>query len=257
MYRPSHIDSDFCHSTDSGYNSAMVKQRSNQEELTRFFKGGTRLTYSKGEIIIRPEDTPQGVFFIEEGFVKSYDITKYGEENLLVIRKSGQIFPILWTMTDERTDVFYQAMSDTVLYRVDRKAYNDKIDGNETEFIKSVLEQVLLMYKIHSDRVLNLEYRSAAERVAYRLLTLSRRFGKKTGKGTMIEAPIRHHDIASSVNCSRETASREISKLEKKGFVSSKSGYIVINDPKGLMEKIEQKRSLSDVIPDVIQFKKH
>jgi len=223
-----------------------VSQRS-EDALVDFFKTGTRLTYDKNEIIIRQEDTPQGVFLIESGFVKSYDITKYGEENLLVIRKAGQMFPLLWTMTDERTDVFYQAMAPTVLYRVDRESYNKKID-KDPEFVKQVLNQVLTMYRIHSQRVLNLEYRSAAERVAYRLITMSDRFGVKHKLGLMIDAPIMHHDIAASINCSRETASREISKLEKKKLITSVNGRIIITDMQGLHSKIHQQTKLDKML---------
>jgi hypothetical protein len=49
--------------------------------LVGLFKGGTKLTYRKGEFIIRPGETPSAVFYIETGLVKAYNITKYGEEN--------------------------------------------------------------------------------------------------------------------------------------------------------------------------------
>jgi CRP/FNR family transcriptional regulator len=217
----------------------MEKNLSSGNTLRRFFESGTRLSYERGATIIHQEDDPQGVFLILEGFVKSFDITKYGEENLLVIRESGQIFPILWTMTDERTDVFYEAMSNVVLYRVDLKSYRKQIDENQA-FIRDVLDQVLTMYKIHSQRVLNLEYRSAHERVVYCLLTLADRFGVKAQKGIRINAPIRHQDIASSVNCSRETASRELSKLEKKKLICSDEGTIVLCDLRSLASIVGQ-----------------
>jgi CRP/FNR family transcriptional regulator len=221
----------------------MARNNTHQDELEQFFKTGTRLSFKKGELVIRAEDTPEGVFFIESGFVKSYAITKYGEENLLIIRKSGQIFPIIWTFINEGGEVFYEAMSDLELFRVDRSAYLDVVK-RDVDMAMSVLEQVVEMYRVHSNRVINLEYRSAAERVAYRLITLANRFGKKTKQGIVIEAPIRHFDIAASVNCSRETASRELSKLEKKKFISSSDGKIVILDLEAIKEKVEQKRRL-------------
>ncbi len=210
-------------------------------ELQALFKAGARVTYAKGETIIRPEDRPQGVFLIESGFVKSYDITKYGEENILVIREGGQIFPVLWTMTDERTAVYYTAMTDVVMYRIDRETYLDKVE-NDPKFTKDVLYQVLTMYQIHSQRVLNLEYRTAPERIAYCLINLADRFGVQAElnkqKCICIEAPIRHQDVAESVNCSRETASRELAKFQKRGFIGSKNGKIHIYDPDGLLDLV-------------------
>ena len=212
-------------------------------KLQALFKQGARVTYAKGDTIIRPEDTPQGVFLIDSGFVKSYDITKYGEENLLVIRKKNQMFPILWTLTDERTAVYYQAMTDTVLYRIDRKTYLDKLEHDDG-FSRDVLAQVLEMYQIHSQRVLNLEYRTAAERIAFRILILADRFGEKVNGGIEIKAPMRHQDIAESVNCSRETASREIAKLQKKKFIRSSNGMFVVMDPEGLINMVGVQESM-------------
>jgi len=205
--------------------------------LESLFESGTRVNYSKGETIIRPEDVPRGVFLITEGYVKSYDITKYGEENLLVIRKAGQLFPILWTMTNERTAVFYQAMSDVTMYRLDKEKCLERLDS-DPDFVRAILKQVLTMYEIHSQRVLNLEYRTAPERIAYRIIILADRFGAKTADGIEIQAPIRHQDIAESVNCSRETASRELAKLVKRGLIGSSNGHLVLKDPDYLMEMV-------------------
>lgn len=215
----------------------MTKLPRHISPLHTLFRTGTRVEYAKGETIIRPEDTPQGVFLIEKGFVKSYDITKYGEENLLVIRGVNQMFPLLWSMTDERTDVYYQAMSDVSLLRIHREVYLEKID-KDPEFTRGVLEQVLKMYHVHSQRVLNLEYRTAPERIAFRLLVLADRFGAKSAHGIEIAAPVRHQDIAESVNCSRETASRVIAKLQKRGLVGSFDGSLVLLNPEGLMDII-------------------
>lgn len=216
----------------------MNRPRRNSKALEEVFASGTKLKYEKGQLIIRQEETPQGVFFIDKGFIKSYDITKYGEENLLVMRNAGMVFPILWTLTKERFDVFYQAMSDVELTRITRDSYLEALE-KDPELLKAILDQVLDMYRIHSRRVLNLEYRSARERIAFCIIDLAERFGKTTGRRTAILAPLRHHDIASSTNCSRETASREMSKLEKKKIITSKDGYIVILDMKGIKKIVE------------------
>jgi CRP-like cAMP-binding protein len=56
------------------------------------------------------------------------------------------------------------------------------------------------------------------------------RFGKETEEGMVIEVPLRHQDIASSINASRETASREIAVLERKKLIENKRFYIVLKD---------------------------
>ena len=95
--------------------------------------------------------------------------------------------------------------------------------------LEPLLEMTVEMYRIHSERIINLEYRSVRERLISFLLTMSTRFGKDTIMGTTINVPLRQQDIASSINASRETTSRELTSLEKKGLIST-PGLIVLKD---------------------------
>ena len=64
---------------------------------------------------------------------------------------------------------------------------------------------------------------------------MSQRFGKYLSNGDLlIEAPLRHQDIASSVNATRETTTREITALERKGLIENKQSFIIIKDLKSL-----------------------
>jgi len=197
--------------------------------LVKLFKGGTRLTYKKGEYVIRPGEAPSAVFFIESGLVKAYNISKYGEENLLIIRKDHEIFPMIWALTGQDREIIYQTMDASVLWRVSQDKYLAFLHSNPSALLP-ILDMVTENYRIHSERILNLEYRSVRERLVSYLLSLSERFGKETEEGIVIEVPLRHQDIASSINASRETASREIAVLERKGFIKNKRFYIVLLD---------------------------
>ncbi len=197
--------------------------------LVNQFKEGTRLTYKKGEYIIRPGEAPSAIFYIEGGLVKAYNISKYGEENLLIIRKEHEIFPLIWAITGQEREIIYQALAPTIVWRISPQQYLTFLH-NHPAALPPLLDMVTEMYRIHSERLLNLEYRTVRERLISFLITMSNRFGKETDAGVVIEVPLRHQDIASSINASRETASREISALERKGLISSKDTFIVLKD---------------------------
>jgi CRP-like cAMP-binding protein len=59
---------------------------------------------------------------------------------------------------------------------------------------------------------------------------MNTRFGKLTAEGMLIEVPLRHQDIASSINATRETTSRELSALERKGLLLNKQSLILLKD---------------------------
>lgn len=214
------------------YNLFMSDSSANETELLGLFHQGTRLTYKKGEFIIRPGESPPGVFFIESGIVKAYDITKYGEENLLIIRKEDEIFPLIWAITGQERHVIYEAICPVTVWRIDRQAFLKHMQSSP-EVLGSLLDMTVEMYRIHSERIINLEYRSVRERLISFLLTMAARFGRKTKDGMLIDVPLRQQDIASSINASRETTSRELTALEKKGYIST-NGEITLKEVKEL-----------------------
>src|SRR3954465_6359373 len=102
----------------------MLANANEMRTLVNFFHGGTKLAYSKGEFIIRPGESPPGVFYIEQGLVKAFDITKYGEENLLIIRKDGEFLGLTWGVTGEDRHIIYAALAPTTVWLVQRQAFN-------------------------------------------------------------------------------------------------------------------------------------
>jgi CRP-like cAMP-binding protein len=197
--------------------------------LVKLFRTGTKLTYRRGEFIIRPGEQPSSVFYIEEGLVKAFNISKYGEENLLIIRKRQEVFPLIWALTGQEHEIIYQTLSDTIVRRSERQKYIDYVLSHPDATLP-ILDMVTEMYRIHSERILNLEYRTVRERLVSFLLTMSQRFGVETDEGLMIDVPLRHQDIASSINASRETASRELAKIEQRGLIKTKQFLITLRD---------------------------
>lgn len=205
--------------------------------LVNLFKGGTKLVFKKGEYIIRPGESPSHIFYIESGLVKAFNISRYGEENLLIIRKEREVFPLIWAITGQERDIIYQTLSNTILWRIDRQRYLDFLHSHPTAMLP-ILDMVTEMYRIHSERLINLEYRSVRERLISFLLTMSGRFGEPTDEGIIINVPLRHQDIASSINTTRETTNRQLSILERKGLISNKQFFITLKDVKALEDYV-------------------
>lgn len=202
-----------------------------------FRERGLKQTFRKGDYIIRPGDPPHGIFYIYEGLVKAYDITKYNEENLLIIRKEDEIFPLIWAITGQERQVIYQTLAPTITWQISRKVFLEFIQS-KPEALAPLLDMTIEMYRLHSERILNLEYRTVRERIISFLITMSRRFGTKTDDGLLIEVPLRHQDIASSVNATRETTSRELSALERKGLLKNKQSLITLLDIEALRKHL-------------------
>jgi CRP/FNR family transcriptional regulator len=217
----------------------MLTTDSQQNALVNLFHQGTRLTYKKGEFVIRPGESPSGIFYIAHGLVKAYDITKYGEENLLIIRKKGEILGLTWAITGEDRSIIYATLAPTELFQISRAQFRQFLRDTPTAALPLV-DMLVGMYRLHSERIINLEYRSVRERLISFLLTTGRRFGKQHSNGILLDVPLRHQDIASSISATRETASRELAVLERQGLiVRDKQSMITICDVQKLRSYLE------------------
>jgi CRP/FNR family cyclic AMP-dependent transcriptional regulator len=191
------------------------------KKLLQYFSTGSSIVYKKGEVLIRPQDEPNDVFLVTNGYVKAYAITKYGEENLLLVRGAGSIFPLIWAFTGLHREITYEAMDTTTVWRRNKNDYREFLDNNQ-DVLPAILEMAIEAYRLHAERVNTLSYRSARERVVSFLITIADRFGIEQPNGDIvIDAPLRRHDIANSVNTARETVSRELIWLTEHGYIAA------------------------------------
>src|SRR6266568_1013446 len=210
--------------------------------LVELFRGGTKLTYNKGEFLIRPGGTPPGIFYIESGLVKAYDITKYGEENMLIIRKPGEILGLTWGLTGRDRGIIYAAIAPTAVWQISREEFVNLMHSRP-EIALPLVHMLVEMYRLHSERILNLEYRTVRERLVSFLLSTAQRFGTKPDEGdenvVLIDVPLRHQDIASSINATRETTGRELAVLERRGLLRTDQSRITLLDLAALRRHLE------------------
>ena len=65
------------------------------KEFETFYKQFTTRNYKKGEMLIRADDDPQGIFCLKKGYVRQYTISKNGFELTLHILRPISYF--LWS----------------------------------------------------------------------------------------------------------------------------------------------------------------
>ncbi len=213
-------------------------------QLPEKFKSGRLLQFSNREIILKAGEQPPGVYFLASGFIKVYSISEHGEENIHVIYRPGEVFPLIWAFKNIVRGVFYESLGPTKLWCLPKDDFLHEVKTS-LPMANVILGQLVEQFHIFADRLDNLEYNEAEERVIYRLLFLAGRFGKKLGAKVIIDAPITHQHIASSINLARETVSREIEKLEDQGLVEHQKRRIILKNVAKLEQLIGEPTSLN------------
>jgi CRP-like cAMP-binding protein len=205
----------------------------------KLFSEGRRLTYKKGEVIQRANETPRGVYFLTEGYVKEYSLAKDGSEHFHLVYGPGQLFSIIWAFLGINQVIYREAFTDAVVYRVEASVLKKALNTDPelaTEIQQALMHQIFVL----KTRVENLAFNNAYDKVAYRMLYLAGTLGIKQKDGWYIPLEFRHQQIADSVSITRETASRIIERMERNGLISQDGkGHFLIRKPSGLARTMD------------------
>lgn len=199
------------------------------KEFETFYKQFVVRNYKKGEILIRADDNPQGIFCLTKGYVRQYTISKTGMELTLHILKPISYFPMVWAINGTPNVYYFEALTAIEVGRAPRDQVVDFIKDKPT-VIFALMSELLEDYAETLTRVEHLVFSDAYRRVISVLLYIANHFGEKHGKRVIVGHRFTQQDIATLVGVVRETASIELFKLEKKGFIKNIDRSIVIKN---------------------------
>lgn len=204
--------------------------------LDFLFAESRSIFYKKRGVILRPEDTPGGVFILKKGFVRLYTISESGKELTLIIFKPGDFFPVLWAINNIPNAQYLEAMTEVEVKRIPREKFIEFLKNNsKVEF--EVLSKILVRLEGLLERFEYLVFGNAYQKIASILVICGERFGEKKDGKVLIKTPLTHRDIANLVGLTRETTSLEIKRLERKKIISYRGRLIVIKNVEKLQEE--------------------
>ncbi len=187
-------------------------------EFETFYKQFTTRTYKKGEMLIRADDDPQGIFYLKDGYVRQYTISKTGFELTLHILKPISYFPMVWAVNGTPNVYFFEALTPVEVGRAPRDQVVDFIKDKPT-IIFELLSELIEDYAESLTRIEHLVFSDAYRRVISVLLYIAKHFGEEHKGSVVVYHRFTQQDIATLVGVARETASNELVKLEKRGLV--------------------------------------
>lgn len=203
-----------------------------------FFSKYTKLTYKKGETILRAEESPPGVMYIKRGYVRQFVISEPGEILVLHMFKPGSFFPMMWVMNSVPNRYYYEAVIATEIWRAPKddvlKFLKDHPDIF-VHFTKRLLTGVSGLLK----RLEHLVLESAYVKTVFLLLYYAKNFGTEQDARLMLNVPLTHKEVASWIGTTRETASLQMESLKKKGLVEYEGRTLIIPSVEQLEQEIE------------------
>lgn len=214
----------------------MSGEESASQKLEAFFRQRKLFHYKRGDSILHAGDEPPGVFYLKRGFVKLSSVSKDGEELTLIIFKPEDFFPMMWAVTEIPNAYYLEAMTTVELCRASREEFI-KFIKEHNDVLFDLMGRILVRLGGLLSRMEYLTFGNAHQKVASIIHICSERFGGRVGENVEIQVPLTHRDIADLVGVTRETASIEIKKLERKGLIAFRGRHLVVRDLPNLRQE--------------------
>lgn len=199
---------------------------------TQFMQLGRAAAFPKGHICFRAQEENRSIFFILDGKVQIYNLTKCGKKKILFILDKDHIAND--SILRSSNAAFCETMERCRFYVIRRE---DLLSLMEKDF---QLTKTLFQYQ--EQKLVRLEHQLKntvssiylERRLAAKLWKLARDFGRETDKGILIDMDLSITFLADFLGVPRETTSRVCRKLAGYGLVIIEKKRVYIPD----MEKI-------------------
>jgi CRP/FNR family cyclic AMP-dependent transcriptional regulator len=188
--------------------------------------------YEKDQVILFQGETPANVFIIKSGYVKGYDISPDGNEQVVWLGSRGDLFSYDWLFSaTDSTQLLYGAFSNTELYVLNRRDLLAYLQQRP----ETLLEMTRKMATTLTDLVTKLaaaEKPKASEKIAHVLHMLADRFSLPgtPRESAELALPLTQQDLANLVGLTRETVAAELKKLRNGGYIDYDKMRFIVHD---------------------------
>ncbi len=197
--------------------------------LSRIEELGVTRNYKKDMMIMDENNgNVSGLFIITKGSVKVTRNDTEGREIILTILGEYEYFGEMSLLDGENPSANVTAMEDSELFFIGREQFMQLIEYNP-KITYALLEGLIRRLRAADDKIKSLSLLKAEGKIMSAIIQLAELSGIMKQGLVEVDLPFQH-DIANIAGTSRETVSRVLHSLEKKGMIELDGSKIRIPD---------------------------
>jgi len=200
-----------------------------EESMSTLNKISSMRESNKEEPIYFASEPSKSIFFLKSGRVK---ITKYfsdGSEKILAIINPGEIFGEMAYLDEgQRTD-YAVAVESSLICAISKEDLSEFVSKNPSLNLK-LTKLFGLKLRSFSERVEDLIFKDADQRIISFILRYAEKNGKKIGEQIFVKPFLKHQNIGELTACSRQTVNYVLTDLRTKKIIDFDRGKLIINN---------------------------
>lgn len=201
-----------------------MKKTGKNEFPPELKKTGIQRTYYPGEFLFHAGDPSKGIYSIEKGEVRVFDMDPEGKELEVTRLMNGDIFGEAMIFTSDSIPFYAEAVQLSQVLLISTQSILNLINqdpGVSWFFLKLMAQKCLILNK----RVRSLGLETVRQRLIHYLLTRCR-----GNKCCQIDLTMNKGDLARFLGTVNETLSRNLRQLQEEGLIRVEGKKIHVND---------------------------
>lgn len=204
------------------------------EELNRI---SSMQNISKNQPIYFPKEPSTSIYFLKKGRVKLSRMSPEGKEMIIGLVNRGEVFGELAYLDEAERKDFATTMDEVLVCAINKEDFKEFVERNP-ELNLRLTKLMGLKLKKYSERIEELVFKDAEQRVISFLLRLADENGKKVGDEIFVKPFLKHQDIAELTACSRQTVNSVLTDLREKGVINFDRKKLIIHNRDELQSKL-------------------
>ncbi len=172
---------------------------------------------AKEEVVFHQHDEKGGLYLILKGEVKISRLSRDGREVTLALLRKGNFFGDMSLLDGQPRSATATAMVGSRFLVLDRESFLGSV-LSMTGVVTKMLEELSKRLRAADQNIENLALGTVFDRLFHFLGHLGRKFPIVEGKSLIARRPT-HQELAEVVGSSRETVTRSLANMEKRGLI--------------------------------------
>ena len=208
------------------------------EELEQLANLADEEKYSGGCNIVSENDLPDNIYIIVSGKVEI--IKTHGDNNdkikILATLSAGDSFGEMSLLDGKTSPATVSAIEDCKIISVSATDFHKYLLRNEKVLLQIINVLCARLRQVWQTQ--SMSSSTADARIRMGIHQLAEKHGIRDARGTIIDLKITHQELAEMVGTSRETVTRVLAHLRKKGIIEINQRRIILLDDDALLREI-------------------
>jgi CRP-like cAMP-binding protein len=208
-----------------------------EDKMMELGKISTMNKIKKNEPVYFAKEPSKAIFFLKTGSVKILKYSNDGKEVLLTIINPGEVFGEMACIDEgQRTDSAITT-EPSMICTINKDDLAEFILNNPS-LNRRVIKLFGLKLQSFSERVEDLVFKDASQRIVSFMIRYSEEYGKTIGGQIFVKPFFKHQDIGELTACSRLTVNNVLTDLRGKNIIDFDRSKLTVNNMAELRKQI-------------------